>query len=186
MDDRMILQLYYERSEQAITETQKKYGAYCHKIAMNILENREECEEVLNDVFWKLWNTLIPPNSPERLQAYVGTVTRNLALSRDRALRADKRGSGTAESALEELESCAAPGSIDEDIEERRLVALLNQFLAELPRESRIIFVKRYWYLSTGKQIAAELNVSEGKVKMNLTRTRKRLKEYLKKEGFEL
>ena len=181
MDDASIVRLFFERSEQAISEAQKKYGGYCRSIAMNILRNPEECEECMSDVYWKLWNALIPPNRPARLQAYMGTVTRNIALSRYRAIHADKRG-GVAVLALEELEHCAASGSMEDMLDERRLIDLLNSFLKALPKESRIIFVKRYWYLSAVSKIAAEMNCSEGTVKMKLHRSRKQLKEYLKKE----
>lgn len=183
MEDEAILDLFFQRAEQAISETQKKYGAYCAAIVRNILSNPEDCEECLNDVYWRLWNQ-IPPNRPARFQAFLGTVARNTALDRYRGLHAEKRGGAAAELAISELQECAAPGSLEDTLEERRLVALLNRFLAELPREARIIFVKRYWYLSSVREIAEQMGMSEGKVKMTLYRTRKKLKSRMKEENY--
>ena len=184
MEDEQIIQLFFDRSERAITEVQNKYGAYCSRIAGNILPSPEDCEECVSDVWWRLWTT-IPPQRPARLRAFLGAVTRNFALSRYRALHAEKRGGGMEAEALSELETCVSAG-LEEVLEEKRLVALLNSFLEGLSRENRIIFVKRYWYLSSVDQIARELGCTEGKVKMSLHRTRKQLKRRLEKEEIDL
>ena len=172
MEDEQIIRLYFDRSEQAIGETQRKYGAYCRMIARNILGSPEDSDECLDDALWKLWN-LIPPNRPNCFRAFLGSVTRSCALTRYRALHAEKRGGGTVEVALSELEA-------------RRLTEALNSFLAGLPQETRIIFVKRYWYLASVKSIADDLGCTEGKVKMSLHRTRKQLKQFLEQEDIDL
>ena len=185
MEDAQIIQLFFARSEQAIAETQRKYGAYCRMIAMNILENRDDSEECLDDALWKLWN-LIPPNRPRSLQAFLGSVARSCALTRYRALHAEKRGGGTVPLALSELEECLSVDSVEHELEERRLSETLNRFLAGLAQETRIIFVKRYWYLASVKSIADDLGCTEGKVKMSLHRTRKQLKHFLEQEDIDL
>lgn len=185
MEDEQILRLFFARSEQAITETQRTYGAYCRTIAGNILGNPEDCEECLDDVYMKLWEQ-IPPRRPKSLRAFLGAVTRNTALSMYRTYHAEKRGGGIPSVALSELEECIGGSGVEERLEESRLVALLNRFLADLPRENRIVFVKRYWYLSPIRSIAQDLGATEGKVKMTLHRTRKQLKRYLEKEGIDL
>lgn len=181
MNDDQILRLYFERSERAIDETQRAYGAYCRVIAQNILNNPEDCEECLNDVYLKLWEQ-IPPNRPRSLRAFAGTVTRNSALSIYRSIHAGKRGGGVPAVALSELEECVAGKSLEDELQQNRLTELLNGFLAELPRENRIIFVKRYWYLAPIRSIAEDMDCSEGKVKMTLHRTRNQLKKVLEKE----
>ena len=181
MEDETIIQLFFERSEQAITAAEERYGAYCRGILRNVLDDPGDREECMNDVFLKLWNQ-IPPYRPECLRAFVGSIARNCALDRYRAARAEKRGGGMAEIALSELGDCAAPGSVEDALEEHRLVELLNGVLGRLPREARVIFVKRYWYLSSIRQIAGEMGCTEGKVKMSLHRTRKQLKQFLEKE----
>lgn len=185
MDDEMIIQLFFERSEQAIAAAEDRYGAYCRSILRNILDDPWDREECMNDVYFKLWNQ-IPPHRPECLRAFVGSVARNCALDRYRAAHREKRGGGMAELALSELQECASETSVEDTLEEHRLVELLNSFLAKLPKETRVIFVKRYWYLSPVKRIAEETGFTEGKVKMTLHRTRKQLKQYLEKEDVAL
>ena len=185
MEDEQILRLYFARSERAITETQRVYGAYCRTIADNILGSPEDVEECLNDVYYKIWEQ-IPPKRPKSLRAFAGAITRNAALSMYRAIHAEKRGGGVPAVALSELEECVGGRSAEEALEEGRLTDLLNRFLADLPREHRIIFVKRYWYLSSIRAIADDVGASEGAVKMTLHRTRKQLKRYLEKEGVDL
>lgn len=184
MYDEQIVRLFLDRSDQALLETQKKYGAYARRIIENILPSTEDCEECLNDVYWKLWER-IPPEKPNSLKAFVGTIARNTAISRFRAAHAEKRG-GSAVLSLSELEECVEGRRIDDELQKRSLTELLNRFLAELPRETRIIFVKRYWYFSSIQQISEEMDCAEGKIKMSLHRTRKKLKEYLKKEGYSI
>ena len=185
MDDKTIIQLYFERSEQAISATEARYGAYCRSILRNILDDPGDLEECMNDVFLKLWSQ-IPPYRPECLRAFVGSVARNCALDRYRAAHTAKRGGGTVEVALSEIQECAGGQNVEDALEEHRLVELLNTFLGRLPKETRVIFVKRYWYLSPVRRIAAETGCTEGKVKMCLHRTRKQLKQFLEKEDISL
>ena len=185
MEDEQIIRLYFDRSEQAIGETQRKYGSYCRMIARNILGSPEDSDECLDDALWKLWN-LIPPNRPNCFRAFLGSVTRSCALTRYRALHAEKRGGGTVEVALSELEECLSVESVEHELEARRLTEALNSFLSGLPQETRIIFVKRYWYLASVKSIADDLGCTEGKVKMSLHRTRKQLKHFLEQEDIDL
>ena len=185
MDDETILQLFFRRSEQAIVAVDDRYGAYCRSILRNILTDPGDLEECMNDVYLKLWNQ-IPPHRPDCLRAFTGSIARNCALDRYRAAHAEKRGGGMAEIALSELGECAAPNRVEDALEEHRLVELLNSFLAGLPKEARVIFVKRYWYLSPVRRIAEETGCTEGKVKMSLHRTRKQLKQYLEKEDISI
>lgn len=185
MEDEQIVRLFWDRSERAIAETEQKYGAYCRMIAMNILENRDDSEECLDDALWKLWN-LIPPNRPKCFRAFLGAVARSCALSKYRSVHAKKRGGGTVEVALSELEDCLAGESIERILQRRRLSELLNGFLGDLPQETRMIFVKRYWYLASVKTIADDMGCTEGKIKMSLHRTRKQLRQYLEQEGISV
>jgi RNA polymerase sigma-70 factor (ECF subfamily) len=185
MDDQRIIELYFDRDESAIAETQKKYGAYCHTVAAAILSDARDTEECVNDTYLHAWNA-IPPTRPSILSAFLAAITRNLALMRYRANHRERRGGGTAALALEELENCIpAPsgGSITDDI---HLRDSLNAFLRSLPDASRDIFLRRYWFVRTVPQIAAETGMKESRVKMILHRTRERLREHLIRDGIEL
>ena len=160
MEDKEIVQLYLDRSERAIDETQKKYGKYCSRIATNILASKEDADECVNDTYVRTWNA-IPPHVPQRLQTFLGKITRNLALDR----------------------YAKNPESPTEDI---LLKDALNTFLAKLPKHTRILFLRRYWYLCSVKEIASSMNLTESNVKVTLYRTRLQLKEFLEKEGIEL
>ncbi len=186
MEDKAIIGLYWARSQEAIRETERKYGPYCRKIAKNILYNDEDTKECVSDTWLKAWNT-IPPQRPNRLAVYLGTITRNLALDRWRTGTADKRGGGQVPLALEELGDCLAGKDSEEAwIEDFVLSDLLNRFLGRLNRENRVIFLKRYWYLCPVKDIAQSLGLTESKVKMSLHRSRQRLRAELEKEGISL
>ena len=183
MDDRQIIALYNERSEAALSETAKKYGRYCRSIAYNILSNEEDCEECVNDTWLKAWEA-IPPQCPDSLPAFLGRITRNLALNRYKHNTREKRGGGQTPLVLEELADCIPGGSNAETAaEEALLVEVLNRFLEGLPVQKRKIFLRRYWYMSSVKEIAADFGLSESNVKMTLLRTRSKLKQTLEKEG---
>lgn len=186
MDDRQIIALYNERSEAALSETAKKYGRYCRTVAYNILRNEEDSEECVNDTWLRAWES-IPPQCPERLSAFLGKITRNLALNRYKHKNREKRGGGQTVLVLEELNECI-PGadSTEEAANEALLVEVLNGFLAELPVDKRKIFMRRYWYLSSVKEIAEDFGLSESNVKMTLLRLRSKLKSVLEKEGILL
>ena len=186
MEDKNIIQLYFERSEAAISETAVKYGKLCHTIAYNILYNEEDSEECVNDTYMKAWE-VIPPQIPEKLAAFLGKITRNLAISKYRHNSSLKRGGGQVDLALEELEECISDQNTTEQaVSDKLFVEQLNKFLEDLSAEKRKVFMQRYWYLRPIHEIAEEFSMSESKVKMILHRTRNTLKEALEKEGIIL
>ena len=186
MEDKQIIALYWERSENAIDETAKKYGQYCRTIANNILHNKEDVEECVNDTYLKAWNS-IPPNRPERLAVYLGKITRNLSLNRVKHYAAEKRGLGQTNLVLAELEGCIpAPNSVEEQLDEMLLIKAIEAFLYAQPLEKRNIFVRRYWYMTPIKEIAQIYHMSESKTASLLLRMRKDLKKHLEKEGITL
>ena len=169
MEDSEIIELYFNRDEAAVTQTSAKYGRYCGAIAFRVLHSREDSEECVNDTWC--------------------TITRNLALHRYEKLHAGKRGGGETAAALEELAEVLASGDVTEaeailQTEGSELTELLNGFLGGLSPDARVIFLQRYWYMEPVKEIAAGLGVSEGKVKMSLLRTRRKLAEYLSGTGY--
>lgn len=183
MDDKKIIELYFDRSEQAISETAKKYGRYCHYIAFQILHNAEDSEECVNDTYFRAWNA-IPPKRPERLRTFLGKITRNLSLNKCEKQTAQKRGSGQTEQVLEELMECIpSENNVEKVIEDKFILEILNDFLAKLSADKRKLFVRRYFYLSSIKEIARDYGLSESKVTVTLFRTRQMLKEVLEKEG---
>ena len=185
MEDNRIVELYFERSEAAISETQKKYGKYCQYIAYSILNSQLDAEECVNDTYIRAWES-IPPQRPQILKSFLGKITRNIALDRYDRLHALKRG-GNAGLALEEIGECI-PDTKDgrEMSDEIALKEAINGFLASLPKQTRIIFMRRYWYLSPIAHISGDLGLSVNNVKVILMRTRKKFKEYLEKEGISI
>ena len=175
MDDQMILLQFQLRSEQALVETRTRYGAYCRGIAMAILNDINDSAEVENDVLLKAWNT-IPPQNPRSLRSYLGMLSRQLAIDRWRGRK------GEFALSLEELGEVIP--STDRRVEQLDLRDALNDFLCNLTKKDRRIFLQRYWYASPIAQIAAEAGLREGAVKMRLSRMRERLRKYL--EGKEL
>ena len=185
MEDKQIVDLYFERSESAITETEKKYGRYCHYIAYRILENDEDAKEIVNDTYLKTWNT-VPPNRPDPLKPYVGMISRQLSLDRYEEYHAQKRG-GQVMLVLDELAECIPDNNSGADIGESvALSDALTRFLRDLPQRTRSIFVRRYFYMSSVAEIAKDFSMKESNVTMHLLRTRKKLEHFLKKEGFGL
>ncbi len=185
MEDKQIVDLYWARSETAISETAKKYGRYCHYIAYQILYNDEDAEEIVNDTYLKTWNT-VPPRRPDPLKPYVGTISRQLALNRYEAQNAQKRG-GQVPLVLDELSECIPDHGSGSDIGESvALSDALDRFLGALPERTRNIFVRRYFYMSPVGEIAEDFSMKESNVTMLLFRTRKKLEKFLEKEGFDL
>ena len=183
MEDFEIVEMYWDRDEKAISETDRKYGKYCRKISYGILFNRADSEECVNDTWLQTWNSL-PPQRPEKLSAYVGKLCRNISLNLYEKLNAMKRGGGETASCLDEFAEIISGGSdVEEEVSASLLRDTINQFLRRLDAENRKIFVQRYWYMLTVKEIAKENHFSESKVKMSLLRTRDRLKEFLIEEG---
>jgi RNA polymerase sigma-70 factor (ECF subfamily) len=185
MDDQQIVDLYWKRDESAIAETQKKYGKYCHTIAYAILHSHEDAEECVNDTYLRAWGA-IPPAKPGRLSTFLGKITRNLSLDRYEKNTAQKR-SGPVELVLDEL--CECIPDADSALDPIDMIALgdaINAFLGGLPQKTRQIFLRRYWYMSPVKEIARDMGMSEGTVKVSLMRTRESFKAYLEKEGIVL
>ena len=183
MEDSKIVELYLQRDENAIKETKIKYEKYCSYIANNILNSEPDAEECVNDTYLATWNS-IPPSEPKSLRAYVGKIVRNIALNRYNAKRAQKRNDGV-EVVLDELSEAIPDVTTDGRglTDELTLKYALNTFIGSLKQETREIFVRRYWYLSSIKEIAKDYEISESKVKVTLLRTRELLRDYLKKEG---
>ena len=185
MEDFQIIDLYWRREEAAIAETQRKYGAFCYGIAKNILSLHEDAEECVSDTWYAAWNRM-PPELPQCLRAFLGRITRNLSIDRWRSGRARKRGEGLEQLVLE-LEDCVpAPHGTERALEDREAADLISAFLRRLTKESRVIFLRRYWYGESLEAIAAGLGCSGGKVKSSLFRTRGKLRAYLEEEGVAL
>lgn len=186
MEDKQIIALYWDRSENAISETAHKYGRYCHYIAHGILQDEEDAAECVNDTYLRAWNA-IPPQRPNNLRTFLGKVARNLALNRWEQRNAEKRGAGQLPQVLEELHECITDRVSTEQLVDKIVLRdLLNGFLATLKPDARKIFVRRYWYMSSIREIAAEYGMTESKVTVTLCRTRQRLAQLLEKEGIGL
>ncbi len=186
MDDQQIIELYWARSESAIAETDKKYGKLCRRIALNILANPQDSEECVSDTYLKVWS-VIPPKRPVKLSAFLGKITRNLAINRYEKATAGKRGGGEVPVALEELAECIPdPNSVERAVDNRILADKLNVFLGGLSVEARKIFMRRYWEVCSVQEIAEIYGISESKVKVSLFRTRGKLRSFLEQEGIAL
>ena len=182
MRDEEIINLYWEREEKAIYETDKKYGKYCNTISFNILQNSEEAKECVNDTYLKTWNS-IPPQRPNILKVYLGRIARNLAINQYERKKAKKRDY-TLEIALEELNECiSSKNNVEEEFDYNELVNMLNVFLSELSQDKRKIFLERYWYLYSIREISFNNKISESNAKITLLRLRNQLKNYLKEGG---
>ncbi|MDR1156935.1 MAG: sigma-70 family RNA polymerase sigma factor [Oscillospiraceae bacterium] len=184
MSDEQIIALYWERSETAIGETAAVYGRYCHKIAMNILANNEDADECVNDTYARAWNA-IPPERPNKLSAFLGKITRNLALHVWEKRQAEKRGGGQFDVVLSELEEVLSDdgSSVERQIEVESMTEVLNRFLAAQSDVNRRLFVRRYWHTDSLAEIAADFGTSVSKAKSILFRMRKNLKIHLESEG---
>lgn len=183
MEDQNILDLYFHRSEQAITETDRKYGGYCYTIAYNILGNQEDSEESVSDTYMAAWDA-IPPKRPDILSAFLAKLTRHISIDHWRKSSAKKRGGGEIVLALEELDNCIGAGGAEEALEQKELVQILNRFLQSLPDVERNVFLSRYWYLDPIDTIAAHTGFSRSKVASMLLRIRGRLRKVLTQEGY--
>ena len=183
MDDKRITELFFERDENAIKQTQQKYGSLCRHIAVNILANEQDSEEAVSDAYISLWNS-IPPERPESLKAYLARIVKNISLDRLRKKSADKRGKGQLDAALDELAELIPDNETPEsELDKKLLAQSIAGFVEGLERDKRIIFIQRYWYLCSIKDIAKGLKMSEGSVKTALYRMRNQLKEQLEREG---
>lgn len=186
MEDNAIVRLYWNRDEDAIRQTQGKYSRYLTTIAKHLLANEEDAWEVLNDTYLRAWNS-IPPNRPAVLSTYLGKITRELAIDRLRRKNSVKRAGGEYACSLSELAECVSGGDFTlEQAEERRLIESINAWLGSVSPEARTMFIGRYFYADSLREIARYHGVSESKVKSTLFRARKHLKAYLEHEGFSL
>ena len=171
------------RDEQAIAQTAQKFGAYCRKIAMNLLGSQEDAEECENDTWMAAWNSM-PQNRPDKLAPYLGRITRNLALDLRERQNAKKRGGGQTETVLEELEFCLPAGDhTAQEVESAETARSISAFLRSQPEQARNIFIRRYWYCDATADIAKRYGIGESKVRVTLHRMRTKLKAYLEKEG---
>lgn len=183
MEDQAIVALYWQRSEAAISETDRKYGGYCYSIAYNILASREDAQESVSDTYFAAWEAM-PPRRPKILSAFLAKLTRNTAIDRWRILTAGKRGGGQMTLALEELGDCVTSASAEERAISREAAAAFNRCLRALPQTERRVFLRRYFYLDPVAEIAESFGFTEAKVHSMLHRTRKKLKDQLEKEGY--
>lgn len=185
MDDKQIVDLYWERSEDAIAVTQEKYGRYCYSVAYNILRAERDAEECVNDTYVSAWNAM-PPHRPNVLSTFLGKLTRNISLNRFYHENAMKRNLAI-EVVLDEVqEFIPADNAADPVGEHTALKDTINRFLESLSKQNRIIFVRRYWYLSPISAIADDCGLTEGNVKVRLVRLRRRFKLFLEKEGIHI
>ena len=181
-----MVRLFTERNEDAIAAVSEKYKykSYCVSIALNILGSREDAEECVNDTLLKAWD-MIPPHKPETLSTFLGRITRNIAIDRHRQTLAEKRGGGEAAVAFDELAEIISGGTdVENETERKELLNEINSFLGKLPEHKRNIFMRRYWYYDSVRDIAAESGMSENNVSVILNRTRHKLRKYLKRKGF--
>ena len=183
MEDARIVDLYWQRSEEALAETDRKYGRYCRSVAWNILRSDQDAEEMVNDTWLAAWNSM-PVNRPDSLGAYLGRITRNFSLSRALEKKRLKRGGGEVPLALDELAECvAAPDSPELAAEMHELTERIDAFLRALPDTERQVFLCRYWYMAEVDAIAERFGFSRAKTASMLFRTRKKLRNVLRKEN---
>ena len=185
MNDKNIVDLYFNRDEEAIDQTDKKYGRYCYSIAYNILTNKEDAEESVSDTYMTAWRA-IPPRRPSVLSTFLGKITRHISIDRWRERSAYKRGGGEVTLALEELEDCVAGlQNVEMEYERKELIRAYVKFLDALPVTERRVFLCRYWYVDSVDAIAEKFGFSQSKVKTMLHRTRAKLRKQLAEEGLQ-
>lgn len=182
MKDEEIVELFWQRSEQALKETQEKYGKYCGYISNNILGNEQDVEECVNEALNAVWNS-VPPQKPNNLKTYIGKLTRSISISRWRENHSAKRSLGEFSVSLEEIEEIAVDDDFDSMANENVLSKAISDFLRSLPTAERNIFIRRYWFGDSINSICERYDFGESKVKVTLKRTRDKLANYLKKEG---
>ena len=184
MEDQRIVDLYWNRDEDAILHTQRKYGGVCQTIANNILGNPQDAEECVNDAYLKVCNS-IPPERPESLLGFLSRVVRNISLDKYRFNRAEKRSRG-ADIMFSELEECLSDESLAALNEDEGIVDAINLFLKTLDQENRILFVRRYYYMDSNEMLAKTFGINDNTIRQRLFRMRENLKKFLEKEGIGL
>jgi RNA polymerase sigma-70 factor (ECF subfamily) len=185
LEDEEIVRMYWDRDENAITVTDVKYGKLCRSIACNILGNSEDAKECVNDAYLNLWNS-IPPQRPQILSSYLAKLVRNISFNMYKKNRAQKRGGGQLPLILEEIQELSGEATPENELEKSEITEILNDFLEELAPEKRIMFVRRYWYADSVKDIAKAMSLTENNVSVTLNRLRSRLRDYLEERGVEL
>lgn len=185
MKDSAIIALYFDRNEDAICETDKKYGAFCRKVAFNILSVNEDTEECVSDTYMKVWN-LIPPERPIKFMAWIGKIVRNTALNLYTKLHSQKRFNGI-EIMLDELSECVPSGvSLEKEIEDKEITIAINTWLKSISADERYLFIRRYWYGDAVNELAKQQKVSPHTMTQRLYRIREKLKNYFEKEGIAI
>ena len=184
MEDQQIVELYLQREEEALVQTQQKYTNYCRSVALRLLRSHEDADEAVNETWFAAWNS-IPPHKPLCLQTFLGRLTRNISLKRIRSDNAQKRASAQARVVFDEVRDwLASDEDIEQEISEQELAAAINDFLGTVSHTERNVFVRRYWYMQSITEIAEALGFSESKVKSMLFRIRKKLYTKLEKEDY--
>ncbi len=184
MEDREIVQLYWDRDERAISESDAKYGPLCRSVALRVLAVPEDCEECVSDTWLRSWNA-IPPKRPDPLGPFLAKITRNLALDRWRRDHAEKRYAGETAMALEELGDVVSGESLEDEVQRRELIRAVNGFLGSLAEGDRELFLRRYLALETLESLARGAGRSVSAIHQRLGRLRSKLREYLQKEGID-
>lgn len=185
MTDEMIIDLFWNRSEQAIAETDRKYGAYCLRISFNILQNKEDAEECVSETYLKAWDA-IPPERPRHFRAFLGKVVRNISLNLLKMHAAKKRGGDAVKIVSDELYECIPDNSLERELDYRIVLNCINGYLRNQSELRANIFIRRYWYVDTIPAISDRFKMNENTVSSILLRMRKELKELLIKEGVEV
>lgn len=184
MDDRSIIELYLERNQNAIRETDIKYGRLCMRIAYNVLNNHFDSEECVNDTYLSVWNQ-IPPTRPNNFTAFLCKITRNISLKRYSFNHAAKRNE-LIEISFSELESILPDDAYQPELEDEYLGELVSDFLRSEKEDARNVFIRRYWFFDTVSEIAEHYSFTESRVKSMLSRTRNRMKVFLTQKGVRL
>ena len=184
MEDEEIVRLYFRRDEEAIRETDQSYGVKLNRLALRILNNREDAEECVNDTYLKAWDT-IPPQRPRFLYAYLAKICRFFSFGKLDWKNAAKRKAEVVELTAE-MESCIPDGRVERQLEGEEIGRLVNRFLYSIPQENRLLFMRRYWYMESIQEIALRFGISESNAKIKLFRIRNQLKEFLEREGIHL
>lgn len=183
MEDMQIVELYWQRQETALAESEKKYGTYCYRIADNILDDHQDSEECVNDTWLRAWNSM-PPQRPGKLRMFFAKITRHLAFDRFKARKAQKRGGGEIWLALDELEECIpSKFDVEAQVMAKELEQIVNRFVKALPPREADIFVRRYFYTETITQVADRYGLTANHIAVILSRIRRKLKTYLEGEG---
>ena len=184
--DTAIVDLFWQRNEQAIALTHRHYGGLCTRIAQNILGNPADAEECVNDAYLKAWNA-IPPEKPRQLKLFLGRITRNLSVDRLRTNTAQKRGNGETQLALDELSGCISAGGDPADtLEFQQLQQAIARFLHTLPQREKDLFLCRYFYVESYRKLAKHFHIREENARLILSRVRGKLRDFLTKEGFDV